>query len=121
VLARPVVGTFSGVMNTQLLAEPVVKRLTVAELEKRLATFQRAYGLTTEEFLARYNNPSDPLNDIEDMEPWFESHAMLERLRAEGEAAEWQAARPEITSEGSKEPSLLFIWTSQNMPTTRQF
>lgn len=95
-----------GDMGQTLFAEPVVVQGSISELERGLATYEIAYGMTTVEFLQRYADANDPLADVEDAELWYEWHSTLVRLREEGEAPPgWCGPEPGNQFEGSKEPS----------------
>jgi hypothetical protein len=51
--------------------------------EARLHAFEAEYGLTTEEFLRRYNN--DELTETLDFAEWIGEHRLLERLQEKAE------------------------------------
>jgi len=94
-------------MRNLLLTEPLVSRVTCAELESEIASYEVVYGMDTDAFLKRYEDHNDPLADVGDAEPWFEAHSSLCRLREEGEAPIWCAPTPDKATEGSKEPSVI--------------
>lgn len=102
--------TTTGTMDNTLIAEPMVAVRTIAELEREIEALELVYGMTTEQFLERYNDSSDPLADVEDAELWFEWHSSLIRMREEGEEPPiWTTnGRPGKPFEGLKEPSNYF-------------
>lgn len=102
-------GMTTGEMQNTLTAEPRVPFGTIPELERKIAAYEIVYGMTTDEFLARYTDPTDSLADVEDAELWFERYSTLCRMREEGPAPpQWVADEPENSFEGLKEPSNQF-------------
>ena len=91
-----------------------VPTVTVADLRREIDAYERVYQMGSEEFLKRCEDASDDLADVEDAVFWREAHVILARMLeegGEGEPPDWTMQPAEITSEGSKEPSLL-LWTS---------
>ena len=59
--------------------------ITCDELRDEIARYEAVYQMSTEHFLARYNNPDDPMEDVEDASFWHLAYVALSR---EGDRAD---------------------------------
>ena len=70
----------------QTMEKPIIGApITAAELELEIARFQATYQLTNEQFLARYHNPADAMEDVEDAGLW---HIAIQALATAEDATE---------------------------------
>lgn len=82
------------ITNSDRQLKPLIEAAIVNELrlleaglrrtQARLSAFEKQYGLTTEEFLTRYEN--DELQETLDLAEWIGEVRLLSRLREKVEA-----------------------------------
>ena len=76
---RPLRPLVEAALNNELR----VMQAGVRRTEQRLKAFESQYGLSSQEFLQRYEN--DELSETLDFAEWVGEHRLLERLREKAE------------------------------------
>jgi len=71
-------------IETALANEVRLLEVGIRRTERRLRTFEATYGMTTEDFLRRYEN--DELDETLEFAEWIGEHRLLQRLNQRIEA-----------------------------------
>jgi hypothetical protein len=81
--------------------------ITALELRDEMARYEAVYQMTTERFLVRYDNPDDPMEDVEDASFWHLAYVAL--LREDEAADQPPPWLEELADERGPEKALVLL------------